>query len=173
MKALPDVITGEAAIRLTAEAARLAKEGVPAELATWVAGSELALAALPVTELALLRGDDPVLIARVHFALTDRLGIDWLRDRIAALPRADRWQTEARAALRDDVHDAHEQLTAAVLDESDAAMDPAARVDAWLTAHDADIARYRRVVSDIEAGGAFDLATLAVARRALRDLRSV
>ncbi|HEX9466995.1 MAG TPA: NAD-glutamate dehydrogenase [Acidimicrobiia bacterium] len=170
MRALPELISGEAAIRFTAEVTRLAEAGAPADLAAWVAGSEVALAALPMTELAIGRGDDPVLMARVHFALADRLDLDWLRDRIAALPRDDRWQTEARAALRDDFHDAHEQLTAAVLDATDPAMDAAARVDAWISAREADVARYRSVVADIDDGGTFDLATLAVARRALRDL---
>ena len=35
--------------------------------------------------------------------------------RILALPRDDRWQTMARAALRDDLHAVHAQLTAQVL----------------------------------------------------------
>ena len=38
----------------------------------------------------------------------------WSR-RILALPRDDRWQTMARAALRDDLHAVHAQLTAQVL----------------------------------------------------------
>ena len=38
-----------------------------------------------------------------------------LVQRILALPREDRWQTMARAALRDDLHAVHGQLTAQVL----------------------------------------------------------
>ena len=53
----------------------------------------------------------PVCTSRV----ADRLGLDWIRDRVAALPRADRWQTEARAALRDDIADLHRALTESVL----------------------------------------------------------
>ena len=43
-------------------------------------------------------------VARVHFALGERLGVPLLLQRIVALPRADKWQTMARAALRDDLH---------------------------------------------------------------------
>ena len=51
----------------------------------------------------------------VHFALGERLGLPALVQRILALPRDDRWQTMARAALRDDLHSVHAQLTAQVL----------------------------------------------------------
>ena len=51
----------------------------------------------------------------MHFALGQRLGLDRLLARIIELPRDDRWQTMARAALRDDLHAVHAQLTAEVL----------------------------------------------------------
>ena len=41
--------------------------------------------------------------------------MDRLLARIIELPRDDRWQTMARAALRDDLHAVHAQLTADVL----------------------------------------------------------
>jgi glutamate dehydrogenase len=51
----------------------------------------------------------------VHFTLGQRLGLDRLLARIVELPRDDRWQTMARAALRDDMHAVHAQLTAEVM----------------------------------------------------------
>ena len=45
------------------------------------------------------------------------------------------------------------------------------RVDAWLADHREAVERYQRVVDDVEAAGVFDLATLAVARRALSRAR--
>ena len=70
---------------------------------------------LYVIEIADREGLDPVEVARVHFALGERLGLPMLVGRILALPRDDRWQTMARAALRDDVYAVHAQLTAQVL----------------------------------------------------------
>jgi glutamate dehydrogenase len=58
---------------------------------------------------------DVVKVAEVHFALGQRLGLDRLLTRIIELPRDDRWQTMARAALRDDLHAVHASLTAQVL----------------------------------------------------------
>ena len=39
-----------------------------------------------------------------YFRLGSRLELNWLRDRIIELPRANRWQALARAALRDDLY---------------------------------------------------------------------
>ncbi|MFN8024968.1 MAG: NAD-glutamate dehydrogenase [Acidimicrobiia bacterium] len=170
--ALPRVITGPAARRLDTRAEEYERAGVPAELATRVAAGEWALGALPATALAAEHGTDPVVVARLAFVVAERLELDRLLEHIAALPRGDRWQTEARAALRDEFHDSHEQLTAAVLSTAPAmtADDVAGRVETWLGEHREAVDRYRQVVDDVEAAGVFDLATLAVARRALREL---
>ena len=47
----------------------------------------------------------------MHWELFDRLDLTWLWDGIGALPRADRWQTQARSALRDDLLTALAELT--------------------------------------------------------------
>ena len=93
-----------------------------------------------------------------------------MREHVAALPRVDRWQTEARAALRDDLSESQHALTEAIASDTDATTAPDDRVEAWLTIHGADVERYRQVIADVEAAGGFDLAALAVARRALREL---
>ncbi|MEX1007888.1 MAG: NAD-glutamate dehydrogenase [Acidimicrobiia bacterium] len=168
---LSDLVIGADAEQLVAEAEQLRADGVPAELATRVAGFNAAIAALAIAELAAARGADVEEIARVHFAVLDRLRLDWLRDRIAALPRADRWQSEARAALRDDVADLHRAITEDVLLTTEPGAAPAARVDQWVRGHPDAVGRYLEVLTDIEADGVFDLATLGAARRELRELR--
>jgi shikimate kinase len=39
-------------------------------------------------------------VAAVHFRLGERLELHWLRDRIVALPRDDRWRARARETRR-------------------------------------------------------------------------
>jgi glutamate dehydrogenase len=167
---LPALLTGTATAALTTAIERLHALGVPEELARQVAGSEAAVAALPAVELATRLGTDPGVVARMQFVVNDRLGVDRLREHVAALPRADRWQTEARAALRDDLSESQHALTEAIVCDTDAAAAPEARVEVWLSAHAAQVERYRQVIADVEAAGGFDLAELAVARRALREL---
>ena len=136
MAALPEHVGGE-------QAAALEAAGVPRDLAQRVAVSDAALAALPAVELASEHGIDPLTVARIQFALDDRLGLERVRGYIAALSRADRWQTEARAALRDDFYESQRALTDAVVRETDTPAAPGDRVDAWLAARAAAVERYR------------------------------
>jgi glutamate dehydrogenase len=173
LAALPDLLTGATLADATAVSAELTTVGVPQDLAWRVAVTDAALTALPAVDLALTFGVDPRTAAHVHYVLDDRLGLDRVRVRIAALPRADRWQTEARAALRDDFYESQRALAAAVLSESDASGTPEARVDAWIAEHAAPVARYRALAADVELTEPGDLAALAVVRRALRDLAAI
>ena len=61
-------------------------------------------AALDIVEVASATGAPIDDVAALHFRLGARLHLHWLRDRIAELPRDDRWQAMARAALRDDLY---------------------------------------------------------------------
>ena len=49
----------------------------------------------------------------------DRLDLMWLWDGIGALPRSDRWQTQARSAVRDDLLTALAELTTTVIESAD------------------------------------------------------
>ncbi len=168
--ALPELLSGSCASRYRQEVQRLVAARVPEALAEQVACSEWTPGSFDLVDVARALGESVVTAGTVHFGLSDRLRLDWLRERVGALPRADRWQTEARAALRDDVHDAHHALTDTVLTTTDRAAAPEDRVDAWIRAHELAVDRYLQVLRDIEAAGVFDLTTLAVARRALREL---
>jgi glutamate dehydrogenase len=164
LAALPSLVEGGDATSLATGTDRLVTAGVPRELATRVGSFVVALGALAVAEVADATGRPVLPIAAVFFSVADRLRLGWLRDRIAALPRGDRWQTEARAALRDDVADLHRELAEDVVRAGIA-------VDDWLTGRGDAVRRYLGVVADVEAGGVFDLATLGAARRELRDVR--
>ena len=108
--------------------------------------------------------------AGVHLALDRRLELAWLRDRILELPRADLWQTLARAALRDDLYKTHRALTSAVLEASATSIDDDAAIDAWVQASAATVERYLGMLGDIRAAAGHDLTTLSVGVRELANL---
>jgi glutamate dehydrogenase len=101
-------------------------------------------------------------VAAVYFALGEALELDWLRDRIAALPRDDRWQALARSALGDDYTQERAALTAEIL--------RAGGLERWMARHRASVERFHLVIDDIRAGATPDLATLSVAMREARAL---
>ncbi|MGA8256760.1 MAG: NAD-glutamate dehydrogenase, partial [Nocardioides sp.] len=120
MTQLPELIVGLERAAFEERRDGLLGQGVPDALAVKVAVLPPAYMLLNVIEIATREGLDPQDVARVHFALGERLGLPVLVQRILALPRDDRWQTMARAALRDDLHAVHAQLTAQVLAATEA-----------------------------------------------------
>jgi glutamate dehydrogenase len=108
-------------------------------------------------------------VAAVHFRLGNRLGLHWLRDQIVALPRDDRWRARARAALRDDLYAIHRELTREVLRSASADIEPDELVDSWIEANPAS-ARMLQTLGDIRSGQSYDLTTLPVAVREVRNL---
>ena len=108
----------------------------------------------------------------MHFALGERLGLPALVDRIFALPRDDRWQTMARAAVRDDLYGVHQQLTAQVLETTSAEDSCTARVAAWEQSDEELIGRSAQTLEEICREETAELARLSVGLRVVRGLLS-
>ncbi|MCZ4102411.1 NAD-glutamate dehydrogenase [Streptomyces sp. So13.3] len=144
--------------------------GVPEELATRVAGFSSAFPALDIVDVADRTGKDPLEVAEIYYDLADRLQITKLLDRIIELPRADRWQSMARAAIREDLFAAHASLTADVLSAGNGTSNPEQRFKAWEEQNAALIGRARTTLDEIQGSEEFDLANLSVAMRTFRTL---
>jgi glutamate dehydrogenase len=87
-----------------------------------------------------------------------------------ALPRTDRWQTMARAALRDDLHAVQTALTAQVIQLTEEGPDAKARVKAWAKSDAVVVDRGRGILREIVDSESFDLARLSVGLRVVRSL---
>ncbi|MEU9580939.1 NAD-glutamate dehydrogenase [Streptomyces chilikensis] len=148
----------------------LSGAGVPEELATQVAGFSSAFPALDIVSVADRTGKDALEVAEVYYDLADRLRITQLMDRILELPRADRWQSMARASIREDLYAAHAALTAEILAAGGDAATPEQRFEAWERNHAAILSRARTTLDEIHSSDGFDLANLSVAMRTMRTL---
>jgi glutamate dehydrogenase len=170
MGELPALISGRELDAFVARQERWLKAGVPEDLATRVAVLGPAYAVLGIVETAARENIDPFVVARVHYALGERLGVPLLVQRIVDLPRADRWQTMARAALRDDLNSVHAQLTAQVLVSTDADDPAPARIAAWEEADQVIVTRAVQTLEEICADEEADLARMSVGLRVVRGL---
>ncbi|WP_053913904.1 NAD-glutamate dehydrogenase [Streptomyces sp. TP-A0875] len=148
----------------------LTAAGVPDEPATRVAGFSSAFPTLDIVSVADSMGRDPLEVAEVYYDLADRLNITQLMDRISDLPRADRWQSMARAAIREDLFAAHAALTADVLAVGGEASTPEQRFELWQEKNAALLSRARTTLEEIHGSDAFDLSNLSVAMRTMRTL---
>jgi glutamate dehydrogenase len=146
------------------------KAGVPEDLAWSVATLPDVISALDITTVARSTRRPVAEVAAVYFALDEHLKLDWLRGRILDLPRDDRWENLARAALREDLHVVHSAITAEVLRTSPPGARGREQVQGWVETIDAATNRYLRLLGDIINSGRSDLATLSVALREIRTL---
>jgi glutamate dehydrogenase len=170
MAELPSLLTGRERRAYEGRMTRLVDEGVPEDLASRVAVLHPAYQLLGIREIADKLELDQVEVTRVHFALGERLGLPDLVTRILALPRDDRWQTMARAALRDDVYAVHAQLTAQVLRDTDGADSVAARIQEWEDGDSVVVTRAAATLEEICADDNADLARMSVGLRVVRGL---
>jgi glutamate dehydrogenase len=154
---------------LARRADELREQGVPEDLATRVAALPIMFAALDIVVVADETGLDVERVAAAHFRLGSRLGLHWLRDRIVALPRDDRWRARARAALRDDLYAIHREITSEVLRGASPDAEAEGLVDGWIDSNPAS-ERALQTLGDIRGGQTYDLTTLPVAVRELREL---
>jgi glutamate dehydrogenase len=170
-EALPGVLVTSEREEFEGRVAALAEQGVPDDLARRVASLSDLFAALDIVGVAAATGSPIEDVAALHFLVGGRLHLHWLRDRIATLPRENRWQAMARAALRDDLFSLHAEVTADVLRGAGGEPPGAdARLDGWIDANRPLVERCLGILSDIRTGGTYDLTTLPVALRELRNL---
>ncbi len=167
---LPGLLTGGELALYESRRDRMLGAGVPKELAERIAVLSPAYAGLGMIETAVSTGTDLYEVAQVYYALGERLMLDRLLDRIMGLPRADRWQTMARAAQRDELGSLHTQLTGQVLLGTEEGADAAARVEAWVESEPAVVGRAVETLRELVDGEAFDLARLSVGLRVIRGL---
>ncbi len=137
-------------------------QGIGDDLAERSAVWPLLHTTFDMIELADRASVRPVEAATAYWSVFDRLELMWLWDGVGALPRGDRWQTQARGSLRDDLMSALAELAENALEHGS--------VDAWLEANDRSVQRTVGLLAEIRRGDHFDITNLSVALRQLRNL---
>ena len=170
---LPSWLLGAEAEAYAQRARRLEAAGVPAAIAAEAAAAPLLPQALDIAVVAERTGAPIALAGRVLQCLGERLALVPLRELVLALPRDRRWNSMARASLRDDLSTEQAALAADVLSlRSDDADKAEKLVAAWVASWDSAQRRAAAQLADIAAGDRQELAELLVAVRTLRGLRT-
>ncbi len=153
---MADLVHSVEASRLTA--------GVPENLAERAGVWPLLHTGFDLVEVAGAHGRNVAEVAAVEWTIFDRLDLMWLWDGIGDLPRSDRWETQARSAVRDDLLTALTELTRTVIESAGGS------IDRWVQANERSVARVLAMFTEIRRGESYDLTTLSVALRQLRNL---
>ena len=139
-------------------------DGVPAGLAARSARWPWLHAGFDIVHLALAANCDVAKAATTYGAVFDAFDLEWLWDGIGALSRSDRWQTQARSSMRDDLMNVIADLTGSVMRSAHGSPDE------WMAANERAVGRMIAMHQEIRRAESFDLTTLSVALRQLRNL---
>lgn len=167
---LPQLLDADERARVDAAAAHYVEAGVPRELAERVVTFGTLYATLDIAEIAGNARWPVELVAAIYFDLANRLGMPWLRDKIAALPGDQHWQMLAKGAMLDDLWGLQRSITGAVLAGGGGVDSPGALVETWQENNGRTIERAGQLLGELRAVPAPDAAMLAVALRELRGL---
>ncbi len=141
------------------------EQGFPSRLAEYIAALEPLQVAPDLTELVAATGASGREAAHVHFGLSGRLSLDWLRAAIEQLPAAGDWQQAARSRLLATLLATHLRLTAMVLK-----FGPVTRPR--IVEEDPALQRWQQLLGELRALPSSDFPALSVAVEALERLAS-
>jgi glutamate dehydrogenase len=167
---LPDLMVGRELAAYVGRRDRLINRGAPPDLAARAAVLSPAYMLLGIVETAVRHSLPTAEVASVHFALGERLGLPDVLGRIIALPREDRWQTMARAALREELYDVHGQLTDQVLVVGEDGAQADDQIERWAQGHGDLVARAVATLAEVCSDEKAELARMSVALRVVRGL---
>jgi glutamate dehydrogenase len=145
------------------EAGRIAAN-VPEDLAQRSAVWPVLHTGFDMVEVADLHVCTVTEVASAYWSVFDRLDLLWLWEAIGALPRSDRWQTQARSVMRDDLMTALSELASTVIATAGGS------VERWFASNERSINRATSMITEIRRADRVDITTLSVALRQLRNL---
>ena len=143
---------------------------VPAQLGKRWAELFESFALLDITKISAHIHEPVDEVAKVYYALYDHFGVDALLERISALPRDDRWQALARAALRDDLYATAADMTKAVMHATEPGQEAAERIAGWEEQNAEQLERAKKMFAEVNELEQDDMASLSVALRLLRSI---
>ncbi|HSM29509.1 MAG TPA: NAD-glutamate dehydrogenase [Woeseiaceae bacterium] len=145
------------------------KMGVPEKLADKMAALLLTRAGLDITDLAVAYKRDVMESARVYSLFNDRLGIFALHAGAEDVRVRGRWQALARSNLRDEFFRVRRDMAADILRKR-SKKNIEQLVDEWLEQRSTQVERFVTMLDEMKLRGVFDIATLSVAAKELREL---
>ncbi|MBK0419596.1 NAD-glutamate dehydrogenase [Leucobacter sp. CSA1] len=172
---MDELVRGDELRRFEEEVSELEAAGMDPALARRGAGLLASLQLLDIIELAHVRDWDIDEVAHCYFALSALIRFDDLLTSVTKLPQDDRWDSMARAALRDDLYAVMVELTAAVIERTDdgsddGSADQDARIAAWVEQGGAKSQRALDALASVHDLDEPGIAALSVALRQLRSL---
>ncbi|MCK0163879.1 NAD-glutamate dehydrogenase [Marinobacter sp. S6332] len=167
---LPDYLEGQARAEWEERNKELEKAGLPAELASVLAGTGYLYSSLGITEAQKATGMPLKTVANLYYQLGDLLDLNWFGSTIASLTPASHWQALARESFREDLGWQQRALTTGVLNLAEKPEDLPECIESWKQRHEHMIQRWKSMLAELKGVGEPEYAMFSVALRELLDL---
>jgi len=149
----------------------LTAAGMPEALAQEISTIKLLAVASDIISLSRKTGGDIKPIATTYFSVGDRLGLDWLRQRVAAIVPANSWQARVMGGLTDDFYIHQAALTAALVAtvKKNGKLD-AKLVDSWFAENADRTNKITQLIADLKIQPKVDLEMLVLVSQRIGQL---
>jgi glutamate dehydrogenase len=165
-----DIVTGADRVTFEERVDQLVSLGADPRLARRLITLRFLDQLLEILHVASETGASPIEAARAFYALSDRLSVPWLRERILASASEDRWDQRAAMALMGDLTRAHQRMMRRVMEFASEEEDVTSAVEALVKSRSRDVERIRTLLEEIQADEAVSLAGVSVAVREMSVL---
>ena len=169
-KRLPELIDAGDRTQVDAAVARYVARGAPPALVERVVALDTLYSTLDIVETADAAGRPVDTVADIYFGVSARLGVPWLRDRIASLPDDQHWRRLAKGAMQDDLSGLQRTVATEALVGGGGIHDLPALIGAWQERNRRALEREAQLLAELRAAPSLDPAMLSVALRELRTL---
>ena len=171
---LPKILPAKDKKRLEKNIENFTKAGVPLALSTTIVDAHPMYHALNIVQIAKSsRQLDIYRVAKIYFAVGDRLDLLWFRAQVDDFPIDDHWSVLGKASLKADVDVAHRALTTSVLRCKMDAQSIHGRLQEWFDLHEKEVKRWRSILTRLRHAKGMDFTQLSVSVRELVALVKV
>jgi len=155
-------------------------DGLPKILAHDIAIMPMLASSCDLIRIAHAEKADLPTIAKIYFEVGEHFHLGWMRQQARYLPGGDRWSSEARDGIIDNLYNAQAGLTVKILSDMGVGA-PAKKggkkasvkegiVGEWITTHSQQAAALEPLFTDLYKASDIDLAMLIIAEQKVRAL---
>lgn len=167
---LPDLLAGGQLEELQGQYQRLQSSGVPQDLIIRATSASYLFSGLSIAEVVKRSGASLEVVSELYFKLSEELSLVWFANQLAKTKVESFWQAMARETYMDDLESQLRSLTLSLVKCVDIEGGVSQLIAAWTKQQGTLIARWKSMVSELQASSGADFAVFSVALRELLDL---
>ena len=169
-KVIPKALSGQARRTYTRSHRQFLKQGFPDALARELAEISILASAFDIIEVRLALRSPIENTARLFFALSERLQLNWIREQISETNVRNHWHQLAVANMRNTLHRYQRDLTRAILQSVPNKRHTTKALKNWMQQYDYAIQRYDQILAELQALRKLDFTMASVAVFEVRRL---